>query len=88
MACEPPQVVHHEQVAELPEQRHDGQQQRVVLGIAGEVVGDHQRAAHVPREDGLAQLEVVEILRDADVGLDIRIGDALRSLGQRDGELA
>ena len=86
MVCEPAQVVDHEHLLELPEQRHDGQEQRVVLGVAGEVLGDHQRAGHVPGDDRLAEFEVVEILRNADVGLDVGVGDALRALGQRDGE--
>ena len=88
VAGQPPQVVDHEQVAELSEQRHDRQQQRVVLWVAGEVVGNHQGPVHVLRYDGLAQLEVVEVLRDADMCLDVRIGDAARAFGQRDGEFA
>ena len=54
MARRPAQVVHDEQLLELAEQRQHGDQQRVVLGVAGEVLGDHQRARHVSGHYGLA----------------------------------
>ena len=69
---------------ELPEQRQNGHQQRILLGVAAEVVGDAQRARHVAAEYGLAQLEIVVFARDADVPLDVAVGDALRPFGQRD----
>ena len=52
------------------------------------LLGDHQRPRHVPGRYGLAQLEVVVVLRDADVGLDVGVGDALRAFGQRDDQFA
>ena len=52
------------------------------------MLGDHQRPRHVPGRHGLAQLEVVVVLRDADVGLDVGVGDALRAFGQRDDQFA
>ena len=52
------------------------------------MLGDHQRPRHVPGRYGLAQLEVVVVLRDADVGLDVGVGDALRAFGQRDDQFA
>ena len=45
--------------------------------VAGEMLGDHQRPRHVPGRHGLAQLEVVVVLRDTDVGLDVGVGDEM-----------
>ena len=78
MAAEPPQVVDAENFAELIEKGQNRYQQGVVFGVAGEMVGDAQGLFEVSR-DGLAEFEVIEILRDADVLFDVCVGDFLRS---------
>ena len=79
MAAEPPQVVDAENFAELIEQGQNRYQQGVVFGVAGEMVGDAQGLFEVLSRDGLAEFEVIEILRDADVLFDVCVGDFLSS---------
>ena len=79
VAAEPPQVVDAENFAELIEKGQNRYQQGVVFGVAGEMVGDAQGLFEVLSRDGLAEFEVIEILRDADVLFDVCVGDFLRS---------
>lgn len=88
VAAEPPQVVDAENFAELIEKGQNRYQQGVVFGVAGEMVGDAQGLFEVLFRDGLAEFEVIEILRDADVLFDVCIGDFLRSFRQREQQLA
>ena len=71
----------------MREQRAERYQQRILLRVAGEVVGDSQSPGHVFLGQRARQFEIVEILADADVLLDVLGRDARGPFGQESHQL-